>query len=121
MGQEFVNINGELFDMGLAAPAPRVKRKQPDSYHKGYRVLGVPPRDLEHARRKHLEVQATEKNPKEWDELHWLMNARKKAVNPRPYELRAGAEQCAELAIRERWRQVEIVELMKGHSDKRAR
>ena len=104
--------------MGLAVPAPRVKRKQPESYHKGYRVLGVPPCDLEDARRKHFEAQATAKNPKDWDELHWLMNARKKPVNARPYELRAGAEKCAELAIRDGWQQVEIVELMKSHPDR---
>ncbi len=41
----------------------------------------------------------------------WLMNARQKPVIARPYELRTGAKQCAELAIKARWQRVEVVEL----------
>lgn len=121
MSQKFVEAMGELFDVGSAAPAPRVQHKQPQCYHKGYRVLGVPPRDVDEARRRHLLAQAATKNGKEWDEQSWLRNARKKPVNSRPYELRAGAEQCAKLAIKDRWRQVEIVELTPARSTKRAR
>jgi hypothetical protein len=112
MSQDAVNVNRELFESATdSRPDSRVQQRQPQAYHKGYRVVGVPPRDVDGARRQHLAAQATAQNPKAWDEYQWLMKARRKPVNARPYELRAGAEQCAQLAINAHWQRVEIVEL----------
>jgi hypothetical protein len=112
MSEVFVNVNGDLFSPELSKPVKRDRREQPDSFHRGYQVLGIPPGALEEARRKHLEAQVAAKNPKEWNEQHWLMNARKKPVH-KPYELRAAAEQCREMAEKAGWLLVEVVELKK--------
>lgn len=113
MSQDSLNINCDLFEGGPpnTGTDSQIQRQHPQSYHKGYRVVGVPPRDVDGARRKHLAAQTMAGIPKEWDENEWLMKARRKPVNARPYELRAGAEQCAHLAINALWQRVEIVEL----------
>ena len=122
MSQDILNINCDLFEV---APNSRLnsrsQRQQPQTYHKGYRVVGVPPRDVDDARRKHYAAQAMARDPKVWDEKEWLMQSRRKPVNARPYELRAGAEQCAQLAINAHWKRVEIVELRSSRPGRNAR
>jgi hypothetical protein len=122
MSQDVLNIDGDLFEGSTNSKLDsQVRHGQPQAYHKGYRVVGVPPRDVDGARRKHLAAQATAPKPKAWDENQWLMKARRKPVNVRPYELRAGAEQCAQLAINAHWQRVEIVELRSSRPGRSAR
>lgn len=115
----FVNHLGETVSIErLAAQAPKKKaRPQKDSFHNGWRVQGIPPGALEDARKAadaeaaHARRQGQE--PKAWDEQHWLMNAKRKPVRSKPYEIPAAAEECRRLAQAAGWLRVEIVELKK--------
>lgn len=120
MSLEFVNIHGTPIGAAfLNAPAPKRKPKeQPESFHNGWRVQGIPPGALEEARAEHAratkaaQVNLT-KPPKEWDEANWLMNAKRKAVRSKPYEVVGAARECAALAEKAGWLRVEIIELKK--------
>ncbi len=117
MSLQFVNIHGE--PVGTSGPEIKRKRRdQPDSFHNGWRVVGIPPGELEAARDSHERVTRFAQTsggrmPKPWDEAHWLMNARKKAVRSKPYEVPAAAQSCAALAEKSGWLRVEVVELKK--------
>lgn len=95
----------------------RQKKEQPESFHNGWRVQGIPPGELESARDLHQREAAFAreqgKQPKDWDQQHWLMNAKRKAVRTKPYEVPAAAEECKRMAEKAGWLQVEIVELKK--------
>lgn len=116
----YVNFMGEpvAINPGKHAKAKTTKA-QKASFHKGWRVQGIPPGALEEAREGHAravkaaQTQAGVRMPKEWDEGHWLMNAKRKAVRSKPYEVPEAAQQCKELAEKAGWLRVEVVELKK--------
>jgi hypothetical protein len=115
----FVNIFGEpvALDPKRHAKPKRPKKEQPESYHNGWRVQGIPPGALQEAHKSHLaeaEYQRQQgKESKAWDEQHWLMNAKRKALRSKPYELESAAAACKRLAQAAGWLRVEIVELKK--------
>lgn len=113
----FVNIHGDPVALNYQ-PIKRKTKDQPESYHNGWKVQGIPPGALEAARAQHAAdvryAQATgAKMPKEWDEGNWLMNAKRRPVRGKPYELEQAARQCAELAEKAGWLRVELVEMKK--------
>lgn len=112
----FVNINGQPVNVQAMAPK-KVSKLQPASFHRGWRVVGVPPGELEEARAAHIAMQeqrkAAGKEVKPWDEAQWLMNARKKPVRSKPYEVEAAARDCRMLAERAGWLALQLVEVKK--------
>lgn len=72
-------------------------------------------RDIEHYDKCSLQERAELGlvKPKPWDEDFWRRNARKASVRSKPYEILSAAEQCAEMAIKAGWEDVEIVEVKK--------
>lgn len=118
----FVNIHGETVSLErLAADKPkRPKKAQPESYHNGWRAQGIPPGALEEARKTAAAQASYErmqgKQPKEWDEQHWLVNAKRKPVRSKPYEVPQAAYECKALAEKAGWLRVEVVELKRDAS-----
>lgn len=115
----FVNVFGEAVSIErLAAAKPkRPKKEQAESYHNGWRVQGIPPGALEDAYKGHLAqaamLRAGGKEAKEWSEEHWLMNAKRKPVRSKPYEVPQAAQECKAMAEKAGWLRVEVVELKK--------
>jgi hypothetical protein len=121
----YINYRGE--PIGPVDHGGGVKRKRtptgPDDFHKGFRVVGLPPGSLLKAEQDHAKeiARVREHNaehpsnqiraPKPWDADHWLANARGTPVRAKPYELRDAAEQCKQLAEKAGWLRVWIVEL----------
>ncbi|WP_315125216.1 hypothetical protein [Comamonas antarctica] len=101
--------------------APPQQKKKPkaaeESFHKGWRVTGVPPGALEEARAAHLKKSRLElqngKQSKEFIDAEWLRNARQKPVRAKPYSIPDAAEACAELARKSGWQQVTVTAIEK--------
>lgn len=119
---KFTNINGVPLDINrMKADAPKKVRKAeaPGSYHKGFRVVGLPPGTTEEARianekaRVMVAMCGTGRMPAPWDAATFQMNAKKKAIRTKAYELRAAADECAALAVKAGWEAVEVLSLTK--------
>ena len=78
---------------------------QIDGFHKGFRVVGVLESALTKAEQEH------KVNEKPFDANHWLMNASKRAIRSKPYEILEAAQVCAELARKAGWLAVEVREI----------
>jgi len=116
MPVQFVNYRGEA--VSTIAPQQKKRPKAADeSFHKGWRVTGVPPGSLEaaqlaHQKKSRLDLQ-NGKQPKEFIDADWLRNAKQKAVRAKPYALADAAEICAELARKAGWLQVTVTAIEK--------
>lgn len=115
MALQFVNYLGNPVST-LANPSSRKPESSaPSEFHKGHRVMGLPPNAIESARIEHEKLQAN-KPPGEYkpfDPAFWVMNTRKKPVRSALYAVREAAEQCADLATKAGWTHVEIVTIEK--------
>jgi hypothetical protein len=132
-----VKINGRVVSAdALLASAPKRKAKPkaeaPAASHKGYRVVGHYPGELEDARKfnasewarwnSHTPEARSEalkkgkRPPPMWDEQQWRLHTKKTAVRSRPYEISAAADQCAELARKVGWLDVEVLEVKRGEA-----
>lgn len=114
----YVNYLGQ--EIGLIAhPAPKKEKPQKGSTHNGWRVQGIPPGSLEEAKAHHarLCVEARTnpraKMPPPFDDAKWIMNAKRRPVRSKPYEVQSAAQECARLAERAGWLGVNVVELVK--------
>lgn len=119
MALQFVNIHGETLPDPVArqkcaksAPKPKPEEK---SYHKGWRVVGIPPGELELARSEAQRLARTAiengRAAKEFDEANWLQNHRGKPVRNKPYEIKSSADECAALAEKAGWLRVRVEEI----------
>lgn len=120
MSLQFTNYLGNtlpnqiaLKQYSKAKPRPKAEEK---SFHKGWKVMGIPPGALEEARAANKRLQdmaakAGGREIKEFDEAHWLQNHKGKAVRAKPYEIESSASQCAELAAKAGWLRVRIEEV----------
>lgn len=129
MGLSFVNVFGEaITDSRMAAmraqgaEIERLRRAankaDPVSTHKGWRVTGVKPGLLQEAREAHERLQAMARKAggaeiKDFDESAWRRNAKRSAVRSKPYSLHEAAQQCAELATKGGWLDVQVLEIKK--------
>jgi len=113
----YVNYLGEVIGL-IDHGKPKKAKAEEKSYHNGWRVQGIPPGQLQEAReaRERL-VRMAEKSGgreiKRWDEAHYLMNAKRKPVRSKPFEIPQAAQECKALAEKSGWLRVEIVELKK--------
>ena len=92
------------------------RRDGPDQFHKGWRVVGIPPGAVEAAEVSHNQQQAEiadEAKRKPFDRGNWIANAKKKPIRAKPYEIKESAEVCADLATRSGWLSVGLVEIKK--------
>jgi ribosomal protein S11 len=120
---EFVNLLGAPVALGPAKHAKAKVAKDPESSHKGWRVVGIPPGRMEVDRAEHfaavaLATRLAEKDksvriPKEWDEDEWRRGFKKAAIRSKPYVIRDAALTCKELAERSGWTSVDVVEIKK--------
>jgi len=120
MALTFVNVNGDVLPDPVAlkkeqktAPKPKPEEK---SFHKGWRVMGIPPGALAEARDAHKRLQdmaakAGGREIKPFDEQNWIQNHRGKAVRSKPYEIESSAVECAALAEKVGWLRVRIEEI----------
>lgn len=126
----YVNAHGEPIALDLNSPsfraAPRPQRDRPAAFHRGWTVEGYPPGFLAEAERLQQEEcarwlaltseQITEKlktgmrQPKPWSLTVFMQTTRKKKVRARPFEIAEAASVCADIARREGWDCVEVVE-----------
>jgi len=113
MSLEYVNYLGNQVGTERAQSAPRRKLPKSETFHKGWRVVGLPPGSLEDAQKKHANKQArskaAEKQP--FDVSAWLCSAQKKSVRAKPYEIRESADVCASLAEKAGWAGVQVREI----------
>lgn len=98
----------------------------PKGTHKGWRVVGYRPQQVELARKEHeaeiARVTASNRDsmlqqqrvPAPWSEAVWMQRNKREPVRNEPYKIEAAAETCANLARRSGWTHVEIVEVKKG-------
>lgn len=125
----FVNYLGE--EIGLIDHGKRKKAKPEEkSFHKGWRVVGIPPGALEEAERLHPQRIAdaiswneriasnqisgkSKPVPGPWNPDRWLNEAKKSPVRTKPYELEDAAKTCKRLAEAAGWLRVELVEVKK--------
>ena len=130
MSLEFINCFGnKITEAHLAAMeaqgAEDARRKRAAakpkdaSYHKGWRVVGIKPGLLESARESNerLRAMAHKAGGKEippFDEAAWLRKQTPKPVRSKPYELQEAALQCAELARKTGWIEVQVIEVKRG-------
>lgn len=107
-----VNIHGQPRMPSKAAidPTPKQKREPPAEYHKGWRVVGIPPGELEAARAAHIRARLD----KAFDQDAWAQRFKKKPVRSKAYSLPQAAAECKALAERCGWLHVDVVALTKS-------
>lgn len=113
---DFVNIHGQLVHL---APATKRKRdpKPDESYHRGWKVVGIPPGAYEKAVAENQKQQqfdrtyGSEVRPDLPPYEQWANNFTPKPVRAKPYEVPEAAEVCAEIARKEGWQRVFVIEL----------
>lgn len=121
-GQE---VTAEQFKVQAEKKKPKPVREQ-KGYHKGFRVVGHAPGAVEeayhahekaiHDYRKESPARRAEmglKEPKPWDEDFWRRNSKKTPLRSKPYEIYEAAELCAEMAKKDGWEDIEIIEVKK--------
>lgn len=132
---DFVDIHGNPVSIERLAAQAKKKPKAaassgPESSHMGWRVVGHPAGACEAAHAENVvawrqwnshdgaargaAIARGERSPDMWDETLWRLRTKKRNINGRPYGVPAAAEQCAELARKAGWEDVEVLELRKG-------
>ncbi len=113
----FVNYLGQAVSTAPVAK-PKSKTVDLDPYHKGWRVVGVPPGAVEEAEQEHKKksqkARAAGKAILDFNPLEWLQKAKRKSVRSKPYSIHEAAATCAELAEKAGWERVEVLEVSKG-------
>lgn len=114
MSLTFVNYRGE--PVSTVATHQRMPRPTaaPDHFHKGFKVVGFSPARVSDAEREHVAAQAASAQPKPFDLESWMRTHKPSAVRSQPYALKCAAEQCAELARRAGWLDVQINAIERG-------
>lgn len=122
MPLEFENYLGERLPDQVALKAyskqKKAEKKPDESYHKGWRVKGIPPGELEEAEAEHkrlesISTKSSKKEFKPFDPVLWLQKRRLKAVRSKPYEIHSAALECASMAEKSGWLRVRVDEIKK--------
>lgn len=115
MTLQFVNYRGEPMSPPPLHSLRQERKEKPviNSFHKGWRVQGIPPGALEKARHRHSMLMSANREPEPFSEAEWLRNATRKPVRAKPYSIPDAAQACAELASRAGWLRVEVVAIEK--------
>ena len=129
MSLSFVNHNGEAISparmAAMRAQGMELERQRrlaakadPVSVHKGWRVSGIKPGQLDGAKQAHerlcqMAQKAGGKPPEPFDEAAWLRTAKRTAVRSEPYILQEAALQCKALAAKAGWLELQLQEIKK--------
>lgn len=107
---EYVNYAGQPVSLDSSLHArPKVTREA-ESFHKGWRVVGIPPGAMEEAERQHNDASKAGIS-KPWSEEAWLRKFKKVAVRSKPYEVLGAADTCKALAEKAGWARLELIEV----------
>ena len=113
MSVEFVNYMGQTVST-VGEKVKRATKAEPNKWHKGWLVEGLPPGSEEKAAAEHEAKQRIlEKQGKAtavFDRAFWIMSAKAKAVRAKPYEVEEAAKDCAALVEKAGWLRVRIIE-----------
>jgi hypothetical protein len=126
---KYTNISGKeltSFDLDMLKTKhakPKAAKPESRAFHKGYRVVGHPKGACERARLDSLEewriwqsFGSKGKSPKLWNEISWRLNTKKRAIRSKPYGIYSAAQICKELALKDGWEDVDIIEISKGQA-----
>lgn len=106
---QFVNIDGQPVDTLTGRVKLARVSKAKTEFHKGWRVVGVPP-----AAQTEAIALAKLKFKLDFNLDLWSANARARSVRAKPYEIPEAAATCAELARAAGWKAVKVVEIKNG-------
>jgi transposase len=117
MSLQFVNIKGQPLtphQMEVTAKSQRKPRyvAEKEKQHKGFRVVGHSPEAIEKAREANRIEREKDPEVKPFDEVAWRKKTKPKAVRSKPYEIASSAQQCADLAKKGGWLDVEVIALV---------
>jgi hypothetical protein len=123
MHMQYVNYAGAPVRLDSTLHAKAKLKRDERSFHNGWRVVGIPAGAMEEAQKERaaeirdaINLGAT-RIPKDFDEIQWRQNFKKKPIRSKPYEIPAAAEACKQLAEKAGWTYVEILEIKKEVRD----
>lgn len=111
---EFVNVNGDPVSVEAKAQQTKKSRPQTDSYHKGWRVLGYSPEQIESGRAEYAASGIEARTGRPFDLQEFMATHRPKPVQSKPFGVYSSAETCKQLAERAGWIGVRIEAKAKG-------
>lgn len=114
----FINIHGERVFVDASKPPkrPRAPAGQKE-FHKGWKVVGIPPGQYEKECAENAKAQAVDRKiggdvrPDLPPYNEWANAFRLKPVRAKPYEIPDAAQVCADLAKKCGWDRVFVVEI----------
>lgn len=118
---ELVNVYGQPWSPSPESLACPIKKAfERGEYHKGWRVVGLPPGSEDDAREMYAtKLRLAESEGRtigEFELATWLSKLRLRPVRSKPYEIRAAADRCRDLAERAGWINVEVQEIKRAAS-----
>lgn len=117
---DFVDIHGRPIDLGRLKTPKRAKaKKTAEASHKGFRVMGFSPAQVQQAREEHAKLQEQRRAQggtplPPFDIDGWTRNAKPTKVNPKPCATHSGAEEYQSLALQQGWVRVTIESMSKA-------
>lgn len=118
----FVNINGDAVDTTKRVRINKARATSQQEYHKGFRVVGIPPGAFEAALSdraaaiRDAKLYGHKKTPPELTHEAFRNAFRGVPVRSKPYEVLEAARLCKELAEKAGWDRVEVVEIKRVKS-----
>jgi hypothetical protein len=111
---QYVNQRGEPFKFPEVKPVKKAGAAKPDSFHKGWKVVGFSPAQLAEARAAH------EKNPPEdgkaFDKVAFMRTEKPLKARSKPYTLHDAAVTCKEMLEKAGWELVQVIPVAKGQA-----
>ena len=116
MNITFVNIHGQPVSTAPVKQA-RVTRDKSEKFHKGWRVVGFSPSRIEKAKADHEKERAKLLSAEKFKDIgpfvleQYMNKSKPRAVRSRPYEIHSSAVLCMQMAQKEGWLRVQVIEL----------
>lgn len=116
MSITFVNIHGQPVSTAPVKQA-RVTRDKAEKFHKGWRVVGFSPAHIQKAKEDHEKERSArldDDKPRDIGPfvLEKYMNESKpRPVRGKPYGIHSSAVLCMQMAQKEGWLRVQVIEL----------
>ncbi|WOB06534.1 hypothetical protein [Piscinibacter gummiphilus] len=112
---QFVNIHGQPIaagSLGGGHVAAKKSKATPDSYHKGWKVVGFSPEQLAEARAKYVSTDG-----KPFDEVTFMRTNKPVRASKKPYVIHDAAELFKAMLERQGWKVVQVVPIAKGKAE----
>lgn len=114
---DFVNINGDRVSVHSKKTAKPRSNAKDESWHKGWKVVGIPPGQYEKECQENAMAQEIDRKiggdvrPDLPPYKEWAAAFKLKPVRAKPYEIPEAANICKELAQKSDWDRVFVVEM----------